>query len=42
MKKGLTDEQFVAQVADLTRIAQENERLKRRLAELAPTERVEV
>jgi predicted nucleic acid-binding Zn ribbon protein len=41
MKKGLNDEQFVANIAEITRIAQENERLKRRLAELAPAERVE-
>jgi hypothetical protein len=34
MRKGMSDEQFVAQVGEITRIAHENERLKRRLAEL--------
>jgi hypothetical protein len=41
MKKGGTDEQFVAQVIETTRLVHENERLKRRLAELEPVERVE-
>jgi hypothetical protein len=38
MKKGMNDEQFVAQVIETTRLVHENERLKRRLAELAPKE----
>jgi hypothetical protein len=32
--KGLADEQFAAQVLATTRLVRENERLKRRLAEL--------
>ena len=38
MRKGLNDEQFTAQVLDTTRLVRENERLKRRLAELEPVE----
>ena len=34
MRKGMTDEQFAAQVLEVTRLVHENERLKRRLAEL--------
>jgi regulator of replication initiation timing len=41
MKKGMADEQFTAQVIETTRLVHENERLKRRLAELEPAERVE-
>ena len=33
MRKGMSDEQFAAQVLEITRIVHENERLKRRLAE---------
>lgn len=38
MKQGAADEQFTAQVIETTRLVRENERLKRRLAELAPQE----
>jgi hypothetical protein len=41
MKKGMADEQSAALMLDITSIVRENERLKRRLAELAPAERVE-
>ena len=34
MRKGMTDEQFVAQVLEVTRLVHDNERLKRKLAEL--------
>jgi hypothetical protein len=36
-KKGMEDEGFNAQVIETTRLVRENERLKRRLAELEPT-----
>ena len=38
MRKGLNDEQFTAQVLETTRLVRENERLKRRLAELEVSE----
>lgn len=34
MKQGATDEQFAAQVIETTRLVHENERLKRKIAEL--------
>jgi len=41
MKRGMGDEQFAAQVSDISRLVHENDRLKRRLAELVPAERVQ-
>jgi hypothetical protein len=40
MRKGMADEDFNAQVIETTRLVREVERLKRRLAELAPEEKV--
>lgn len=37
-RNGMEDEQFAAQVIETTRLVRENERLKRRLAELEPKE----
>jgi predicted nucleic acid-binding Zn ribbon protein len=33
-RKGMTDEEFIAQVLEVTRLVHDNERLKRKLAEL--------
>jgi hypothetical protein len=41
-KKGMAEEQFAAQVLEVNRLVRENERLKRRLAELESAENVPI